>query len=1081
MVRVFITGSTDGIGQAAAKLLAEQGHQVVLHARNADRAASAKAAIPNAAAILVGNLSSIEETKKLAKDANNAGPFDVVVHNAGIGYGSTASREITSDKISAVFAVNTLAPYILTCLMDKPKSRLLFMSSDSHYSGDETLKNATQSHSYGNTKLHDTMLAKAFARRWADIQVLSMHPGWVKTKMGGSSAPVQLSEPAKALASWVAGEGSLTKVTSDRLSPSARPQTDRPAILARPTDRTDRSVWVVWVGLGWPKWPTVSVPLLAHCALGNKVKAKVKVCLLNLARPHLLENCCKYSRRAPYMCFHTHIMKPSSRTSSPVPSIPQSLASYLPPTSTDTTPEATVDDAPQCEFDIDWENIWHCGKRLVGVKKRPRHRRVVGTKMKESWIYRHGANLEHKGVRYWLCRLCHEKRSYSTALYASSGTAHAARHLLRQHQIAEFGDSSPSLTTPFTLAAASASSSVRPLSRQASLGFQLGSHFDERSWKARFVDWIILEDVTFRQASSERLRWLIANGGELASQLLPEHHTTVCSWIRLTFESRRQIIFNLVKDAKSSVHLSFDLWTASNGFHYIGIVGHFVDSEGEKRDVLLGLPRLVGPHSGENMASYVKEVINQYEMGSKLGYFMLDNAESNDTCLETLARWFPMDVSRRRLRCIGHIINLVVRAVIFGSNVSKFEAELRGATDEFSFEIWAKKGAVGRLHNLATYIRRTDQRRQALRRLQTELAGDDAIFTLEIVVDGKTRWNSIYVMIKRGMRICLSLTSVEHLLTWDRLILALELRSAIELYQSRWQKPKNDPVHRDLTKDFLSAVDWAELERFHDFLKPFYILTKTMEGNASKPGAEGGHGAVWETLKTMDYLFVKFKQAAEETQFEEPSHFKSGIDCGWAKLEDYYIKTDRTPIYRAALALHPSYGYDYFERHWKNAMDRPQWYSDMQSAVGSLFDEYVRQAEVETQAQAGLLEDEADEIEADVNDYSSFGKRSIRSLHTQRKKVKAVSDLDLFQTRPIYPQDLDVANPLEWWNRHQLEYPVLYRMALDLFSIPGMSADCERVFSQTKKMITDERNRLAPEVVEADQLQKHWLMRGLVV
>ncbi len=106
-----------------------------------------------------------------------------------------------------------------------------------------------------------------------------------------------------------------------------------------------------------------------------------------------------------------------------------------------------------------------------------------------------------------------------------------------------------------------------------------------------------------------------------------------------------------------------------------------------------------------------------------------------------------MDISRCRLRCIGHIINLVVRAVIFGSNISRFEAELRGATDEFSFDIWAKRGAIGRLHNLATYIRRTDQRRQALRRLQAELAGDDAIFTLEIVVDGKTRWSSIYVMI----------------------------------------------------------------------------------------------------------------------------------------------------------------------------------------------------------------------------------------------------------------------------------------------------------------------------------------------
>lgn len=170
-------------------------------------------------------------------------------------------------------------------------------------------------------------------------------------------------------------------------------------------------------------------------------------------------------------------------------------------------------------------------------------------------------------------------------------------------------------------------------------------------------------------------------------------------------------------------------------------------------------------------------------------------------------------------------------------------------------------------------------------------------------------------------------------------------------------------------------MDWVELQRFYDFLKPFYILTKTMEGNASTPGAEGGHGAVWEPLKTMDYLFVKFRQAADDTRFEEASHFKSGIDCGWAKLEDYYVKTDRTPVYRAALALHPSYGYGYYERHWKVAMDKLQWYNDMQSAMGALFDEYARQAEVETQAQAGLLEIDGCETDAEVDGYSSFGKR----------------------------------------------------------------------------------------------------------
>lgn len=214
MVRVFITGSTDGIGQAAAKLLIDQGHEVTLHARNADRAASAQASLPKAKGVLIGDLKSISETKKLAQDANAAGPFDAVVHNAGIGYGSTSSREVTSDNISAVFAVNTLAPYILTCLMDKPTSRLLFMSSDSHWGGDESLRNAEQSHSYGNSKLHDVMLAKAFARRWNDIQVISMHPGWVRTKMGGMAAPGSVSSSAKALAGWAAGENSLAKVGS---------------------------------------------------------------------------------------------------------------------------------------------------------------------------------------------------------------------------------------------------------------------------------------------------------------------------------------------------------------------------------------------------------------------------------------------------------------------------------------------------------------------------------------------------------------------------------------------------------------------------------------------------------------------------------------------------------------------------------------------------------------------------------------------------------------------------------------------------------------------------------------------------
>ncbi|KAL5047511.1 hypothetical protein BDW71DRAFT_179397 [Aspergillus fruticulosus] len=229
MARIFITGSSDGIGQAAARVLSEQGHSVVLHARNADRAASAQEAVPGAETVLVGDLSSIAETKKLAEEANKLPPFDTVIHNAGIGYGGTASQEITEDKISAVFAVNTLAPYILTCLMHKPKSRLLYMSSDSHYGGDESLRNITQSHSYGNTKLHDVMLANAFSRRWGDaIQVVSMHPGWVRTKMGGAMAPGALDRPAKVLAEWAVGNGDLARLKSGTFFTTSGPESTHP-------------------------------------------------------------------------------------------------------------------------------------------------------------------------------------------------------------------------------------------------------------------------------------------------------------------------------------------------------------------------------------------------------------------------------------------------------------------------------------------------------------------------------------------------------------------------------------------------------------------------------------------------------------------------------------------------------------------------------------------------------------------------------------------------------------------------------------------------------------------------------------
>src|SRR5215472_8136856 len=141
MARVFITGSSDGLGKMAAQLLIEQGHKVVTHARNETRGKDAMLAVPGAEAMVLGDLSSIRETREVADQVNVLGTFDAVIHNAAVGY-KEGRRIVTEDGLPHVFAVNTVAPYVLTALIKKPK-RLIYLSSGLHQSGDASLKDLT--------------------------------------------------------------------------------------------------------------------------------------------------------------------------------------------------------------------------------------------------------------------------------------------------------------------------------------------------------------------------------------------------------------------------------------------------------------------------------------------------------------------------------------------------------------------------------------------------------------------------------------------------------------------------------------------------------------------------------------------------------------------------------------------------------------------------------------------------------------------------------------------------------------------------------------------------------------------------
>ena len=207
MARIFISGSVDGLGLMAGRFLADQGHQTVLHARNDARAADARKALPEAEAVVVGDLDTIAAAKDVARQVNALGAFDAIIHNAAVGF--REGHRVTSDGLPHVFAINTLAPYVLTALIERPK-RLIYLSSGMHARADANLEDILWrkrawdgSSAYAESKLHDVMLAFAVARLWPNVLSNAMTPGWVATKMGGTGAPDDIKQ-AHLTQAWLA-------------------------------------------------------------------------------------------------------------------------------------------------------------------------------------------------------------------------------------------------------------------------------------------------------------------------------------------------------------------------------------------------------------------------------------------------------------------------------------------------------------------------------------------------------------------------------------------------------------------------------------------------------------------------------------------------------------------------------------------------------------------------------------------------------------------------------------------------------------------------------------------------------------
>lgn len=247
---------------------------------------------------------------------------------------------------------------------------------------------------------------------------------------------------------------------------------------------------------------------------------------------------------------------------------------------------------------------------------------------------------------------------------------------------------------------------------------------DFTAFKLLLIQWLVYCHVAFQQIENRFFQDLIKMLNHRLADLIPSRNT-IRGWVMEEFLRRKKLLREDLQAARSNIHISFDLWTSPNCHAIIAICAHYIDRTGSRQTKLIALRKVEGEHSGANMAATISKVFREYKIGRRIGFFVLDNASTNDTCVDIILRTLYPKMSekqrrRRRLRCLGHIVNLAAQVFLLGKGAEKTLDELEIAFLRQDFQkiadIWRKQGALGRLHNIVRYIRMTPQRRQEFRR-----------------------------------------------------------------------------------------------------------------------------------------------------------------------------------------------------------------------------------------------------------------------------------------------------------------------------------------------------------------------------
>ncbi|KAK5997555.1 Putative AC9 transposase-like protein [Cladobotryum mycophilum] len=460
-----------------------------------------------------------------------------------------------------------------------------------------------------------------------------------------------------------------------------------------------------------------------------------------------------------------------------------------------------------------------------------------------SWIKNEGIFVQELlqddklGEVFWICRRCDEQ--YTLGLpFKASATTSATDHLRKKHRIIE------SDLTDLSTGSESEDPSLHPRKRQRFHTTPL-SKTQLLKIHELLAGFIVDTDQPFSIFDNSYIRKVFLEFNPSLSSQISWSRTSQRQCVDTLFLSKKEIIKQGLHNALSQIHLGFDLWTSPNRLAIMAVTGHFLDQNGHQQQRLLALREQPGSHTGIHLANTLHTIVEDWGISTRLGTIVSDNASNNDTCLQHLFNILDptmtsVEISERRMRCYGHILNLVARAYLYGENSESFEQEsqVHTITDNLDNELnhWRKKGPIGKLHNIVRFIRASPQRSAQFKKIVPEehdhndfLLHNASPREVELLLNNETRWNSTYLMIER----------------------AIEKQQQIQGFLGQNQL-ETDRKKRIPDEDILTIEDWRLLIEIKDILKPLWSQTMRCQGW----GKGDSHGRIWEIMTGIEFLLT---------------------------------------------------------------------------------------------------------------------------------------------------------------------------------------------------------------------------------